>query len=256
MSRKPTIEAHFARSADCYDAHCEIQKHVGARLASLLPFFERPSVLELGCGTGIFTAQLMARYASGRFLITDFSKNMVGACSRAIGQGKNRAFEIVDADFLAIKQKFDIVVSSMALHWLDDPHTSLEKQRKCLKPGGKVLYATIGVDNFPQWRHVLDELGLDNGVYPGPALPGIVFDERVTINYGDAHGFLMALKKTGASIARPGYQPLGFKDLKKACTIHDRQFAGTMTWHLVYGVVEADISKDALLSREMASVRG
>ncbi len=256
MTRKQTIEASFARHAHSYDANCEIQARVSSRLGELLPDLKRPDVLELGCGTGVFTRRLLAHYPAGRFVISDFSQEMIGACALALKDGVECELRVIDADKLETDKRFDLIVSSLATHWFDEPLRSLELQRQVLKPGGRVLYSTIGFDNFPQWQEVLLELGLKSGVCPGPVLPGLVLEERVTIDYGNARGFLNALKQTGACVARAGYTPLTPGELKRACHLFDERFQGRVSWHIVYGIIEGRGRRVGLADREKVIVEG
>ncbi len=237
MSRKPAIKSNFARSVDSYEDHSALQAQVGKRLAELLPEREGAHVLELGCGTGVFTRHLFERYPRGHFYISDFSREMVGACERAVGKPADRTFAVIDADALMSDQQFDVVASSMVLHWLDDPLASLREQRKLLVSNGQVVFATLGQDNFPEWQETLAALGLGSGTITMAPLPGVVFEEQIAIDYGCARNFLASLKKTGAAMSRAGYRPLSSSALSRVCAAYDARFGGTVTWHIVYGVL-------------------
>ena len=242
MSRKSLIKSSFARSISTYDANADIQAHVGARLREFLPSLVAPKVLELGCGTGVFTAELLSRYRDGQFMISDFLPDAVATCSARFGTHASRSYQLIDGDNVSDLGEFDVIASSMALHWFADPISSLQSQRAALSAGGCIVYATIGSENFPEWIESVTELGLESGVATLDALPGIVAHERKTIEYGSARGFLDALKKTGAAIAKPGHRPLSPNDLAKACANFDKKFAGSVTWHIVYGVIPAQPS--------------
>ena len=66
-SRSAAVTRSFGARAATYEAHADLQRDVAARLARLLPELARPRVLELGCGTGLFSRHLVARYPDGRF---------------------------------------------------------------------------------------------------------------------------------------------------------------------------------------------
>ncbi|MGV1015717.1 MAG: methyltransferase domain-containing protein, partial [Methyloceanibacter sp.] len=80
--RSAEIAARFGAHAESYEQHAGLQRAVADRLARLLPDLERPNVLELGCGTGLFSRHLVQRYPEGRFILTDAAPAMIGQCRR------------------------------------------------------------------------------------------------------------------------------------------------------------------------------
>ena len=124
-----------------------------------------PRVLELGCGTGLFSRHLLARYPDGRFLLTDLAPSMVEQCRRnlAVASKQRVSFEIMDAARPTADGPFDLIATSMTLHWLADPAAALATLRKRLAPGGVLIYATISGKSFPEWRATLEEQGLPIG---------------------------------------------------------------------------------------------
>lgn len=237
MSRKVSIANRFTKSIPTYDLNAALQIRVAKTLGELLPTLEEPEVLELGSGTGILTDHLLQHYPRGRFLITDISSAMIGSCMSKYAPDPQIKYAVMDCDALSSDQRYDIIVSSMVLHWSSDPVASLDLQRRLLKPGGRVVYCTIGPHNFPEWRETLSTLGHRAGLVSVPCLPGLVHEEKIPINYGSAEAFLKVLKSTGASVARPGYRPMALHALKKACYEFNRAYKGTVTWHVVYGIL-------------------
>ncbi|WP_164729785.1 methyltransferase [Rhodomicrobium lacus] len=243
MSRKDIIARRFSNSVLTYDANAALQETVAARLAAFLPGAGEPRVLEIGCGTGLFSRHVLTRYPRGRLLFTDIGLDMVFRCrenlAAASGRGAETTFATMDGDRPAVAQGFDLVASSMTLQWCDDPRRTLENWRRLLNPGGRVVFATIGPGNFPEWRETLENLGEPVGLLDVPALDGVVREESITARYGDATGFLRALRDTGARQPRPGYRPLSATALRRALAVFDRRHGGCVTWRIVYGVLDA-----------------
>ena len=79
-NRSAAIAQSFGARAASYDEHADLQRAVAERLARLLPQLAAPRVLELGCGTGLFSRHLLARYPDGTFLFTDLAPSMVEQC--------------------------------------------------------------------------------------------------------------------------------------------------------------------------------
>ena len=203
------VAASFGARAGSYELHAGMQRAIAARLAALLPDVARPRVLELGCGTGLFSRHLVERYPDGSFVLTDAAPAMLSECRRNLaGAGAPRlSFEVMDAGEAGGHAGLDLIVSSMTLHWLADPARSLERLRKLLAPGGVLLYATLGQESFAEWRAVLAGQGLPSGLTAIQALPGIVDEERLAPD-GCALGFLRRMKSVGGLTPRDGYRPL------------------------------------------------
>ena len=53
------IEVNFSKYAHAYDKHAQLQKMMAEKLASFLPNAMPKKVLEIGCGTGMFTKYLL-----------------------------------------------------------------------------------------------------------------------------------------------------------------------------------------------------
>ena len=79
-----TVAASFGARAASYELHAEMQRAIAARLAGFLPDVARPRVLELGCGTGLFSRHLITRYPDGRFTFSDLTPAMLEQCRQAL----------------------------------------------------------------------------------------------------------------------------------------------------------------------------
>ncbi|MGB6345821.1 MAG: methyltransferase domain-containing protein [Methyloceanibacter sp.] len=245
--RSAAIARNFGAKAASYDDHADLQRTVAARLARLLPPLRSPRVLELGCGTGVFSRHLAERYPDGELILTDLAPAMVEQCRRNLGSVTNAGtgFEVMDAARPSVRGPYDLIATSMTLHWLADPEAVLARLGRLLAPGGALIYASIGPDSFAEWHAVLKARGLPRGLPELPSLPGIVDEDRLAVDAGTL-AFLRRIKSIGGLTPRAGYTPLSPGALRGAIRATDAQHDGRVTWHIVYGCVEASQSSPSM----------
>jgi malonyl-CoA O-methyltransferase len=244
--RSAAIAQSFGARASSYEKNADLQRTVAARLARLLPPLVAPRVLELGCGTGLFSRHLLARYPDGTFLFTDLAPSMVEQCRLNLaGVGKRFSFDIMDAARPTADGPFDLIAMSMTLHWLADPEAVLATLQKRLAPNRVLVFATIGGESFPEWRDALVAQGLPVGLLDIPDLPGIVDEQRLVVD-ADTLGFLRRMKAIGGLTPREGYAPLPSGALRRAVRAADETHGGRVTWQIVYGRLAASQSSPSI----------
>jgi SAM-dependent methyltransferase len=93
------------------------------------------AILEVGCGTGVITRELMQSPA--RVVGLDIDAAMLSFARR---QGSGITFTQGDAHCLPFADgSFDVVVCHYLLLWLDDPALGVREMTRITKPGGSVL---------------------------------------------------------------------------------------------------------------------
>jgi SAM-dependent methyltransferase len=117
-------------------------------------------------------------------------------------------------------QAFDLVISSLSLHWVNDLPGCLLQIRQCLKPDGLFLAAMLGGETLSELRQALleAELATTGGASPrispfadlrdaggllqraGFALP-VVDGDRLTVGYGDILKLMHDLRGMGETNA-------------------------------------------------------
>src|SRR5208337_55936 len=109
--------------------------------------------------------------------------------------------------------KYDLILSSMMLHWLANPREALAHWRGFVAPGGLMLVALPVSGSLGEWRALTRAAGLDEGLWAFPPenfADG--FGAKVEISdfpavYSDVRAFLRFLKGAGAHKSRPGARP-------------------------------------------------
>jgi ubiquinone/menaquinone biosynthesis C-methylase UbiE len=103
-------------------------------------------VLDLGCGTGIYTRPLARRIPDGRVVGLDLSVPMLRhARSRVAVEGlANVDLARGDAQRLPFAAaRFDLVLCSGALHLFPDVARTLEEAHRVLRPAGRLIVAAF-----------------------------------------------------------------------------------------------------------------
>jgi SAM-dependent methyltransferase len=100
-------------------------------------------MLEVGCGSGVITAELAAR-ASRAAVGLDRRLDVLSAAAR---RGSGAAFVCGDAAALPFRDDaFDAVVGTFIMVWLADPAAFLREARRVLKSGG--LFAALAEPDY------------------------------------------------------------------------------------------------------------
>jgi len=218
--RRHQIGTAFAAAHD-YDRHARVQARIAQGLAhriAALPLPPAPHLLEIGCGTGHLTAALAEAGLGGNWLITDLAPAMVERARARLGETPQRRFAPLDGEHgpTPAEAPFDLVCSSLAFQWFDDPAAAARRLMEQVRPGGWLSLATLGEQTFHEWRDAHAALGLEPGTVPLPApahiatlFPGAkVITETETERHQTARDFLHALKAIGAATPAPGHRPV------------------------------------------------
>ncbi|MBI1300195.1 MAG: methyltransferase domain-containing protein [Alphaproteobacteria bacterium] len=234
---KEKVFRKFDSNAHEYDKHTDVQKRIAERLAQDLPN-QANRILEIGCGSGHLTRHLIEHYPNSLIRITDISPSMVKQTSSRY-EGNSINFDVMDGESPDTEEKYDLIVSNMVVQWFADRDNSLQKLAKLLNPGGCILFTMPGSESFKEWRQNLVSLKLPIGLLDFGAPKGIYHEEYYTQNYASAMNFLKTMKSAGVSQARDGYKPLSPPDLKRSCAAFDATYKGNISWHILFGRIDA-----------------
>mmetsp|Transcript_13636 Transcript_13636/g.43552 ORF Transcript_13636/g.43552 Transcript_13636/m.43552 type:complete len:346 (+) Transcript_13636:1-1038(+) len=229
-----------AAAAEDFGEYDYLRDEIAERLCDRLLDIKRkfPAALDLGCGAGSLVRSLGGRGGITSILQLDASAEMAkraeaaaAAAVEAAGadpEGTKLRVETRVADEEAVElpaETFDLVMSNLSLHWVNDLPSVFAKVRAALKPDGVFLGAMLGGETLRELRssfvlaeqerrggiaphvspfaHVPDVGGLLQGA--GFALPTVDTDV-VEVPFADAAAVMSHLQRMGESFAGSGAQ--------------------------------------------------
>ena len=164
------VRDHRNRAARRLGAHDFLFREAARRLAERLDDVNRnfPLALELGAHGGILAGELASRGGIDTLVRCDLSPQMLRAAL-----GKKSAYRgpavASDEEYLPFAPRtFDLIVSCLSLHWVNDLPGALIQARRCLKPDGLFLAAIFGSDTLVELRRSLLEAEIAESGGAGP----------------------------------------------------------------------------------------
>ena len=149
-------------NAETYHRVSNPQFDWGMVVLARLPLDGGECVLDVGCGTGRLTEQLLARLPLGRVIGIDQSSNMVSVAREHLKRhGDRLQLLLADAAALPIREEADAVFSTATFHWVLDHPRLFRSLHVALKPGGQLVAQCGGAGNLARIHHRIDVLMRD-----------------------------------------------------------------------------------------------
>ncbi len=135
-----------------YAANSVVQQTWARELIAKLNLRGDEHILDVGCGDGKVTAEIVRALPDGFVVGMDASPQMIAFAKKTFPAEKNPnlQFQICDARKISAKKiavKFDVVFSNAALHWVDDHEKILRGAAAVLKSGGRLVVSCGGKGN-------------------------------------------------------------------------------------------------------------
>lgn len=121
-------------NANLYDHNYDFVAEYGKGLLDFVPEDKTQRILDLGCGTGVLTAELaqLGDYVLG----IDGSAEMLQKAKQTY---PGLDFEVMNALEMPYLQQWDLVFSNAVFHWITDHDLLIQKIKSALKPSGKLI---------------------------------------------------------------------------------------------------------------------
>jgi malonyl-CoA O-methyltransferase len=229
---KRLIGKAFSKGCDTYQSEALIQLKSALALSRLFDSeIPQGPLLEIGCGTGFLSKEILKKYPERSYKGIDISDAMISHCREHLrGQ-----FEICDGESIRDENSYAAIFSGMALQWFSNPQDSIKRIRKALVKGGVFYFSFPNHQSFSEWGYFpLNPL-------PNPSILLNVFDNPVTeelIFQETFHHPLDFLKKmqrigTGTSTRSANRHLILKKLIKESKSEHNRSM--TITTRITIG---------------------
>ncbi|WP_455366430.1 malonyl-ACP O-methyltransferase BioC [Kaarinaea lacus] len=224
---KHAARLSFNKAATTYDDVAVLQREVGKRLLDRMDLVRLVpgTIIDIGCGTGDMTLKLLHTYKQAHVVGLDFAECMVGKTRTKLTWrekllARRPTLLCGDAERLPVAdQSVDLIFSNLTLQWCNDLDATFSEFRRILKPGGLLMFSSLGPDTLKELRASWRAIDSNHHVHPfvdmhhvGDAmlraqLADPVMDmEYFTLTFNDGFQLMRELKLLGAhnaTIDRP-----------------------------------------------------
>ncbi len=135
---------NFGKIKETYNKNAIVQEKMAKKLFRVIENFSHSplKLLEIGCGTGFLTRQLVEKF-EGEIFLNDINPNQTEFNNVAFLQGDICEIEIPDS--------VDLIASNAVFQWINNLESLFLKLRSSLAPGGILAFSTFGLQNYKQF---------------------------------------------------------------------------------------------------------
>ncbi|EKD73858.1 MAG: hypothetical protein ACD_45C00171G0007 [uncultured bacterium] len=244
MIIKKQVIAGFNRGTTTYDQVATLQATVAQNLAIQLKNTIVPKrILEIGCGTGLFSQHLIHAFLNADICLIDISPAMIEHCRQRFADFPRVQLHCLDGEQLHSLPCFDLIVSSMTFHWFEEIEKSLTEIKQKLTPNGSLFFSVLAENSFVEWRKLCEKMHVSVATPEFPSIGQLtkLFPQlKIEImkeTYQNVNTFLRTLKLLGATASRAGHVPLSLANMRQIM----QNFTEPMeiTYEVVYGEYQA-----------------
>lgn len=133
---------------------------------------ESPNILDIGSGTGLFSAIVLQKYPKAKFTLIDLSDKMLAVAKERFKDYKDFEFIVDDYTKHDFEGKFDIIISALSIHHLSaaDKEKLYQKCYDMLNENGVFINADQVLSPSPEieamfsklWRESVQKSGLNS----------------------------------------------------------------------------------------------
>jgi ubiquinone/menaquinone biosynthesis C-methylase UbiE len=163
----------------CIYAYQQPPVDLVGRVLSLAVLNGSEVVADIGCGNGLYLAELARRGHAGPVLGADMSPGMLHAARHRTRQA---ALLVANATALPVRDgAADITLAMHMLYHVPEPYRAVRELRRITRPGGRLIVGLNGDDHLRELRDVVTAAQASLGQQAVPLIY-----ERISLDQGEA----------------------------------------------------------------------
>ena len=239
--KNSSVAGRFSKAAKSYNKSALFQQGVASKLVSYLPGRnDTRRILEIGCGTGFLTRELLFRYPDAHVDALDISFEMLRQAKSELQPGSKVNFILADINEFVADKNYDLIVSSSSLQWVSSLGEVFEGFNKILSPNGAVFFSLMLSGTLSELHGLRTEIAPHKPA--AQALPeraevvtefakaGFEIEEdhveESRVYYSDAFHFFRTLRELGFTATKEGLKlvPLSRMEVERLVDEYQLRF--------------------------------
>ncbi len=165
---KVKVKRSFSKAVHSYDEMAGLQRTVGLELLQLYQEGNlSKTILDIGCGTGFLTGELLALLGDKKLIAFDLALPMVRETQTKYKDSTTVRYLCGDAEQLPLKTaSINQVFSNVALQWCQNLAMVFGEIKRVLTPNGRLVFSTFGEQTLHElktaWADVDDFTHVNN----------------------------------------------------------------------------------------------
>lgn len=254
---KGRIAQRFRAARPTYDNEAHVQTLIARDLCGYMLKQGFPlqydKALEIGCGTGVMTKELVQRFNMKNLTLNDLDSSCPINQDVWSRLPQSTFYLSGDAEVIDLGAPYNLICSASTIQWFHDPRGFFSRIEKSLSSDGVIAISTFGNDNLHEVRqltgHGLTYYSIDDiRSWLASAYEDIlVVEAHETLLFKDGMEALLHLKKTGVGAAPGPTEKWTPGRLKQFCNDYKAIFETEdgylpLTYHPIYIVARKKVS--------------
>jgi malonyl-ACP O-methyltransferase BioC len=240
----------FGKSMETYDDNAYAQKEIAAKLAGLISdlYPDTPkTIMEIGCGTGLLTKNILPVFPDTYYYLNDINSKAEHRIHSLFAED-NHTFICGDAGLIAFPSEIDLIVSSSTVQWLENLSAFAEKAYQSLSSRGYMFLSTFGKNNLKEIRELtgtgLEYLSLDGlkDLFSSGFEILHLSEEEMPVAFNSSAEILSHFRETGVNANSSGTVRTK-SGLKSFCSKYDKMYSNGHKVILTYNPVFLGLKK-------------
>lgn len=242
---KNLVKERFSKAIDTYTHEAIVQQYIAEQMCNILKKFipseKKGAVLEIGCGTGLFTRLFLKENTIDKLTINDICDISKLGLEDLLGE--KVSFLSGDAERLNLPDNQDMIVSCSAIQWFDNPVVFLKNCKEKLTDSGILAISSFAPENFKEIKEIssctLQYISIDKIKKSLRNYYDIIYssEENIYLYFDSPKEVLKHLKKTGVNGIRK--EKWTRKNLNEFCLKYKKHFSTTndkvrLTYNPIY----------------------